>query len=112
MGLLAAKIDGAKDAVEFVALETARRIRSFHGWMQWESATFEVRSDKPIDIAIDGEAVTVPAPIEFEIMPGALRIRMPKEAMGLSAAAQAELKQGWSVGGLLGTIMGRSVDQT
>jgi diacylglycerol kinase family enzyme len=107
LGLLAAKIDGRQAAVEFVALEVARRVRRFPGWLQWEAPDFEVRSDGPIDIAIDGEAVTVPSPIRFESMPGALRIRIPRDALGLSAAALAEINPGWSVGGLFDTIRGR-----
>ena len=106
LGLLAAKIDGPREAVEFVALEMARRVRRFPGWLQWEAQSFEVRSNGPIDIAIDGEAVTVPSPIRFESMPRALRIRIPREALGLSAAALAEINPGWSVGGLFDTIRG------
>ena len=110
LGLLAAKIDGPRAAVEFAALEMARRIRSFPGWLQWQAPDFEVRSDGPIDIAIDGEAVTVPSPIRFASMPGALRIRMPREAVGLSAAALAELEPGWSIGALVDTIRGKAAD--
>ena len=108
LGLLAAKIDGPREAVDFVALEVARRVRSFRGWMQWQAPDFEVRSDGPIDIAIDGEAVTVPSPIRFVSMPGALRIRMPQDALGLSAAALAEITPGWSIGGLVDTVRGGS----
>ena len=77
LGLLAAKVAGPREAVDFVALEVTHRIRSFPGWIQWEAPDFEVRSNGPIDIAIDGEAVTLPSPIRFRIMPGALRIRIP-----------------------------------
>jgi len=110
LGLLAAQIDGPRAAVEFAALEMARRISSFPGWLQWQALDFEVRSDGPIDIAIDGEAVTVPSPIRFASMPGALRLRMPREAVGLSAAALAELKPGWSIGALVDTIRGKAAD--
>jgi diacylglycerol kinase family enzyme len=106
LGLLAAKVDGPREAVDFVALEVARRVRSFRGWMQWQAPDFEVRSDGPIDIAIDGEAVTVPSPIRFAAMPGALRIRIPRDALGLSAAAVAELTPGWSIGELVDTLRG------
>ena len=107
LGLFAAKVDGPREAVEFAALEMARRIGSFGGWLQWQASDFEVRSDGPIDIAIDGEAVTVPSPISFASMPGALRIRIPRDALGLSAAALAELTPGWSIGGLVDTVRGR-----
>jgi diacylglycerol kinase family enzyme len=110
LGLVAATINNPQEAVEFVALEMARRVCSFRGLQQWQDVSFEVRSDEAVDIAIDGEAVTVPSPIRFESLPGALRVRMPRHATGLSAAARAEFTPGWSMGGLVDTIRGRAAD--
>lgn len=107
LGLFAAKVAGPPQAVDLVAREVAHRIRSFPGWIQWEAADFEVRSDGPIDMAIDGEAVTVPSPVRFKIMPSALRVRIPQTALGLSAAALAKATPGWSIGRLVDTVLGR-----
>jgi hypothetical protein len=65
-----------------------------------------VRSDGPIDIAIDGEAATVPSPVRFKIMPGAVRIRIPRDALGLSAAALAKATPSWSIRRLVDTVRG------
>lgn len=62
----------------FAALEMARSVRSFRGFLQWQDESFEVRSDGAVDIAIDGEAATVPSPIRFASLPGALRVRTPR----------------------------------
>lgn len=78
LGLVAATVNGPQEALEFVALETARKICSFRGLLQWQDQSFEVRSDGAVDIAIDGEAARVTSPIRFKSLPGALRVRMPR----------------------------------
>src|SRR5262249_20352018 len=57
LGLAAARIAGAREAVEFIGLETAGRIRSFRGWLEWEAPRFQVDSGQPVEIGIDGEAL-------------------------------------------------------
>lgn len=83
LGLVAVRVNSPQEALEFVALEMARKVCSFRGLLEWQNETFEVRSDESIDIAVDGEAVTVPSPIRFESLPGALRVRMPRQAASL-----------------------------
>jgi diacylglycerol kinase family enzyme len=89
LGLVAARIDGARDAVTFVSLEAAGRIRSFHGWLEWDAPRMRIDSGAPIEIAIDGEAMMMDPPLIFESVPGALRIRVPRHAMGLAPAARS-----------------------
>jgi diacylglycerol kinase family enzyme len=60
------------------------------GFVAWEPSTFEVDSGSPIDAGIDGEAVQLPPPLRFAIRPGALRIRLPRTASGLSPAAREQ----------------------
>jgi diacylglycerol kinase family enzyme len=87
LGVASARIDGARDAVEFVRLESVGRIRRFSGWMEWEAPSFQVDSGGPIEIGIDGEATVIDPPLVFESRPGALRIRTPMHAPGVSPAA-------------------------
>jgi diacylglycerol kinase family enzyme len=89
LGLVAARIDGARDAVTFVSLEAAGRIRSFHGWLEWDAPQMRVDSGAAIEIAIDGESMMMDPPLVFESMPGALRIRVPRHALGLAPAARS-----------------------
>jgi diacylglycerol kinase family enzyme len=87
LGLVSARINGAKDAMTFVSLEAAGRIRSFHGWLEWDAPRIRVDSGTAVEIAIDGEAMLMEAPLIFESLPGALRVRLPRQASGVAPAA-------------------------
>lgn len=71
-----------------MALEAAGQIRRFEGWLEWDTAQFQVGSGGPVEIGIDGEALTMNPPLAFSSRPGALRIRLPRHA-ALSPAATA-----------------------
>jgi diacylglycerol kinase family enzyme len=111
LGLVAARIDGAKDAVTFAGLEAAGRIRSFHGWLEWEATSMRVDSAAAIEIAIDGEAMLMDPPLIFETRPGALRIRLPRHASGLAPAATSVPLTSSSIKDLLRVAAGHSVPQ-
>jgi diacylglycerol kinase family enzyme len=89
LGIAAAQIRNAREAVEFTRLETTGRIRNFSGWSEWDTLQFQIDSAAPIEIGIDGEATTLPPPLIFESHPAALRIRIPTHARGTSPAARA-----------------------
>ena len=56
-------------------------------WQQWSTPAFEVDADGPIAAGIDGEAVTVDAPLRFKIVPAALRVRIAAAHPGASPSA-------------------------
>ncbi len=89
LGLVAARIAGPAAAQRFVALEAAGRIREFEGWLEWAAADFRVGSGGPVEIGLDGEAVTMEPPLVFTSRPGALRVRLPRHAPARSPAASA-----------------------
>jgi diacylglycerol kinase family enzyme len=89
LGVVAARITGPAQARQFVALEAAGQIQRFEGWLEWDPAEFRVRSGGPVEIGIDGEALTMDPPLVFTSRPGALRIRLPRHARALSPAATA-----------------------
>jgi hypothetical protein len=89
------------------ATGTARRPRD---WLEWADAAFEVGSDEPVEIGIDGEAMLLDPPVRFRILPGALRVRIPADAPGYSPAAGVPTP-GWStITALWQTAAGRPVD--
>jgi hypothetical protein len=53
-------------------------------WQEWSSPAFEVDADGPIAAGIDGEAVTLDAPLRFRILPAALRVRIAAAHPGAS----------------------------
>jgi diacylglycerol kinase family enzyme len=89
LGVVAARVTDARDAGRLVALEAAGQIRRFPGWLEWDSERFEVDSGGPVEIGVDGEALKMGPPLVFETRPGVLRVRLPRQAVGLSPAARA-----------------------
>jgi hypothetical protein len=85
---VAVQVRGGADAEKLVALQSVGQAQRFAGWHQWQATEFEVRSAEPIEIGVDGEALTLPPPLRFRIRPGALTVRLPRGA-GLSPAARA-----------------------
>ena len=109
LGVVAARIAGPKEAVTFVGLEAAGRIRKFRGWLEWDVPTFRVDSGGPIEIGIDGEAMLLGPPLTFESLPGALRVRIPTHAPGVAPAGAAVQLTRSTLGDLLLTAAGRPV---
>jgi diacylglycerol kinase family enzyme len=56
-------------------------------WQEWTVAAFEVDAHGPIAAGIDGEAVTLDAPLRFRILPAALRVRIAAAHPGASPSA-------------------------
>jgi hypothetical protein len=56
-------------------------------WREWSTSAFEVAADGPVAAGIDGEAVTLDAPLRFRILPAALRVRIAAEHPGASPSA-------------------------
>jgi hypothetical protein len=49
----------------------------------------EVNSDAPVAVGLDGESFLLDPPLRFVSLPGALRVRMPRRASGISPAGAA-----------------------
>jgi diacylglycerol kinase family enzyme len=56
-------------------------------WREWSTPAFEVDADGPIAAGIDGEAVTLDAPLRFRILPAALQVRIAAAHPGASPSA-------------------------
>ena len=46
-------------------------------WPEWTTLRFEIDSGATIDVGLDGEAIRLEPPLQFESLPAALRIRTP-----------------------------------
>ncbi len=108
LGIAAAKVRGATDVAAFVAADTARRVDRFKGWTAWAAPTFTVESGAPIEAGVDGEAMLFDPPLEFRIMPGALRIRLPASAPGYSPAALKSPSIWWTLSALVRAAAGHT----
>jgi diacylglycerol kinase family enzyme len=79
-------------------------------WREWSTPAFEVDADGPIAAGIDGEAVTLDAPLRFRILPAALRVRIAAAHPGASPSA-AMPEGAWATALALARIaMGSSPD--
>jgi hypothetical protein len=50
----------------------------------WTATSVEVDGPAPVHAGIDGEAVDLGTPLDFEILPGALRVRISARHPGVS----------------------------
>ncbi len=78
------RIDDGLLGVAVASLPGGDRWSIRRPWQEWSSPTFEVDADGPIAAGIDGEAVTLDAPLRFRILPGALRVRIAAAHPGAS----------------------------
>ena len=93
LGVVVLNVQNASDVAQLTALQIAGRVSSFRGWHAWAAPTFLVRSGEDIAAGVDGEALTFPSPLRFEILPGALRVRVARAHPGLSPAAASALSR-------------------
>jgi diacylglycerol kinase family enzyme len=106
LGVVAARVHSGADVSKLVALELAGRVGRFPGLLSWSGPEFEVRARGPVPIGLDGEALVLEPPLRFVSMPGALRVRLPRQA-GLAPAARAVALTTESMGTLLRVAAGR-----
>jgi diacylglycerol kinase family enzyme len=95
------------DAAAFLAALASGHPNRFGGLSSWATPTFEVTSDGPIEMGLDGETRVMDSPLRFSIRPSPVRVRLPKHAIGYSPAARSlgwrkSLRQLWATA--LGTI--------
>ena len=76
------------------ALARGGRAAAGKAWAQWTTASLRVEAPAPeLPAGVDGEALTLPTPLEFQILPGALRVLVPP---GLGPPAPRVQLHRWS----------------
>jgi diacylglycerol kinase family enzyme len=108
LGVVAVEVQSAGDVAQLVTLELAGRVGTFSGWHHWSVPVLEVRSSGDVAAGVDGEALVLPAPLRFEIVPGALRVRVAQSAPGVSPARAAHAVRAGGFAKLLRVASGRS----
>lgn len=56
-------------------------------WSTWSAAEFGVEAHGSVNVGVDGEAMTLPAPLQFSVRPRALRVRIAHRHPGASPSA-------------------------
>jgi diacylglycerol kinase family enzyme len=112
LGIVAATFRSSKELARFIQMFASGKRNCFGGWQEWTDSTFEVHSTGPIEVGIDGEAMTLDPPIRFRSMPAALRVRLPRHAPGYSPAASTPRLGRAGITALWRTVLGRQVRST
>jgi diacylglycerol kinase family enzyme len=89
LGILATRVRGARDLARLATLATLGQSQRFRGLREWSCPEFEVRSGASVAVGLDGEALLLAPPLRFASLPGALRVRVPQHASGVSPAGAA-----------------------
>jgi diacylglycerol kinase family enzyme len=107
LGIVAVRAETTAEASTLLALETVGAIHRFRGFRQWTAAEFRIDSSQPVPVGVDGEALLLPPPLEFRILPGALRVRLPKAAAGARRSPWRIAEVRRSVAGLMRVLANR-----
>jgi diacylglycerol kinase family enzyme len=74
----------------------------------WSAPSFELRSDQPVAVGIDGEAGRLDPPLRFRTRPAALRVRIAPEHPGASPSAMLPEHPGDAIRALARAALGKS----
>ena len=108
LGVVTLVVKGAADVTRLVTLQTAGQINRAPGYEAWTTDAVEVRSAQPVEAGVDGEALTYDPPVRFEIRPAALRVRVARNAPGVSPAHTAARVRHAGLATLLQVAAGRA----
>jgi diacylglycerol kinase family enzyme len=109
LGIAFVRVDTAAEAEKLAALEAVGRVRQFASWNDWTATEFEVRSAVPVEIGVDGEALTLEPPLHFVIRPRALTVRLPRAAARRSSAGVSPIMARPTLIALWQTVLGRPI---
>ncbi len=87
LGVAALVLGKQGGAAAFLAALATGHPERFEGLTSWAAPTFEVTSDAPIEIGLDGESEVLDPPLRFSVRPSPVRVRLPTHAIGYSPAA-------------------------
>jgi diacylglycerol kinase family enzyme len=108
LGIFATRMRGAGAVAKLVTLGTIGQHRRLDGVLQWSSLEFEVRATAPVAVGLDGEALVLAPPLRFVALPGALRVRVPRHATGVSPAGGAVMRTHRNLWALVRIAAGKS----
>lgn len=108
LGVVTVTVDSAGDVPRLMAAQASGRLHGFRGYREWTAPEFVVDSGEPlVAVGVDGEALQLPPPLRFRVLPGELRVRLSVDALGAAPAALAPAGPADAVAGLLRVLGGR-----
>jgi hypothetical protein len=101
------RIDEGSLGIAVASTPTGGRLLS-RPWREWSAPAFDVEADGPVAAGIDGEAVTLEAPLRFKSLPAALQVRIAAAHPGASPSAAMPDRAWETVVGLARIAAGRT----
>jgi diacylglycerol kinase family enzyme len=89
LGVISVEVRGDRAARSLIAEAAAGHPERFEDYASWVAPTFEVDALAPVAAGVDGESVTFDPPLVFTTRPAALRVRLPRHAIGASPAGRS-----------------------
>jgi diacylglycerol kinase family enzyme len=84
LGVVAFHANRPRDFAALAAIHAGGALSPSQALRQWTASSFRVDSSQPVPVGLDGEALRLDPPLEFRALPGALRVRLPLAAPGVS----------------------------
>jgi diacylglycerol kinase family enzyme len=109
LGVVSVLVSGAAAAQRFAALEATGQVHRFPGWHEWTPTSFEVTSDGPVEVGVDGEALILEPPLRFSIRAGALTVRVTPAVLGRAPTTAVHVASMPTLAALWRTATGRPV---
>jgi diacylglycerol kinase family enzyme len=78
LGVVSVMVTGRAGADALAALDATAQNERFPGWHEWTTTGLDVASGQPVALGVDGEALTLDAPLHFVARPRALVVRVPR----------------------------------
>jgi diacylglycerol kinase family enzyme len=102
------RLDAGCLGIAVIGARTEGRHGANEGLQDWSAPSFELRSEHPIAVGIDGEAGRLDPPLRFRTRPAALRVRIAFEHPGASPSAMLPEHPGDAIRALARAAAGRS----
>ncbi len=81
LGVVTVSVGRSVDMPALMAAELAGHVDQYSGYRSWSAPEFVVDSPSPlVDVGVDGEALRLPPPLRFRVLPGCLHVRIPRSA--------------------------------
>jgi diacylglycerol kinase family enzyme len=77
LGIVTLDVPNPASAVKVATLWAAGALNRFPGYEQWEVSTFDIDADTAVPMGIDGETVSMEAPLHFEIHARSFPVAVP-----------------------------------
>ena len=103
------RIDEGSLGIAVASTPTGRRLFS-RPWREWSTPAFDIEANGPVAAGIDGEAVTLDAPLRFKSLPAVLQVRIAAAHPGASPSAAMPDRAWEAVAGLVRIVIGRTAE--